>query len=194
MTKPAVFIDRDGTLSEEIGYVNHADRFKLLPASGKAIRKLNEAGVPAVIVTNQAGVARGYFPEERIRQVHERMAALLAEEGAILDGIYYCPHHADVGEPPYRKDCNCRKPRTGMIEQAARELDLDMSASYVVGDKFSDIELARRVGCKGIFVLTGYGLGLWEYDRDKAGTEPDLVTHDLLEAVEWILEDLKNSK
>lgn len=190
MSRPAVFIDRDGTLSEEIGYINHASRFRLLERSAEAIRALNEAGVAAVIVTNQAGVARGYFPEERIEEVHQRMISMLGEGGAQLDGIYYCPHHATAGEPPYRKDCDCRKPRPGMIEAAARELDLDVPASYVVGDKFSDIELARRVGCKGILVLTGYGLGQWEYDRHKTECEPDHVADDLLDAVKWILDDM----
>ncbi len=186
----AVFIDRDGTLSEEIGYVNHVSRFRLLPRSAEAIKKLNDAGVAAVIITNQAGVARGYFPEERILEVHKRMEELLAEGDAKLDGIYYCPHHPSAGEPPYRADCDCRKPKPGLLLRAAKELDLDIESSYMIGDKFSDVELAHNAGCKGILTLTGYGRGEWEYNREEAGVTPDFVAEDLLEAVEWILKDL----
>jgi len=191
MSKRAVFIDRDGTLSDEIGYVNHVSRFRLLPRSAAAIKKLNEAGVPAVIVTNQAGVARGYFPEERIHEVHARMEELLVVEGAKLDGIYYCPHHPTAGEPPYRAECDCRKPKPGLLLCAANDLDLDLSGSYMIGDKFSDVELAHTAGCKGILVLTGYGRGEWEYNRAEADVTPDFVAEDLLDAVEWILEDIK---
>ncbi len=188
--RPAVFIDRDGTLSEEIGYINHASRFRLLPRSPQAVRLLNEHGILAIITTNQAGVARGYFPEERIHEVHERMTALLAADGAHLDGIYYCPHHPGSGVPPYRADCDCRKPKTGLITRAADELAIDVAASYVVGDRFSDIELAANAGCKSVFVLTGYGLGLWEYDRGSMKAQPDFVAGDLLDAVHWILADM----
>ena len=190
MPRPAVFIDRDGTLSEELGYINHASRFRLLPRSAAAIKKLNDAGIPAVIVTNQAGVARGYFPEERVHEVHERMEAFLKEEGAVLDGIYYCPHHPSSADPAYAVECECRKPGTGLVMKAAGDLDLEVKKSYVIGDKFSDVELARRLGCKGILVLTGYGRGHWEYDRDEMKSAPDFVADDLLCAVEWILADI----
>lgn len=186
----AVFIDRDGTLSEEIGYVNHVSRFRLLPRSAEAIKKLNDAGVAAVIITNQAGVARGYFPEERILEVHNRMEELLADGGAKLDGIYYCPHHPSAGEPPYRADCDCRKPKPGLLLRAAKELDIDIKNSYMIGDKFSDVELAHNAGCKGILTLTGYGRGEWEYNREEAGVTPDFVAEDILDAVDWILKDL----
>jgi D-glycero-D-manno-heptose 1,7-bisphosphate phosphatase len=190
MPKQAVFIDRDGTLSDEIGYVNHVSRYRMLPRSAEAIKKLNESGIPAVLVTNQAGVARGYFPEERIFEVHKRMEELLAEGGALLDGVYYCPHHPSAGEPPYRAECDCRKPKPGLLLRAASELDLDISRSYMVGDKFSDVQLAHTAGCKGILVLTGYGRGEWEYNRDEAGVTPEFVAEDLLDAVEWILKDV----
>ena len=190
MSKRAVFIDRDGTLREEIGYVNHASRFRLLPRSAAAIKRLNEVGIPAVLVTNQAGVARGYFPEERILEVHERMEELLADENARLEGIYYCPHHPSAGEPPYRAECDCRKPKPGLLLCAARDLDLDIPGSYMVGDKLSDVELARAAGCKGILVLTGYGRGEWEYNSETSGVTPDFVAEDLLDAVEWILKDI----
>ncbi|HOO55424.1 MAG TPA: HAD family hydrolase [bacterium] len=191
MPKRAVFIDRDGTLSEEVGYLNHASRFRLLPRSAEAIRLLNEAGVPAVVVTNQAGVARGYFPEERILEVHERMKKLLAEGGARLDGVYYCPHHPTAGVPPYRCDCNCRKPKPGLIEKAVDELDLQAEGSYMIGDKFSDVQLGHLMKCSGILVKTGYGLGEWEYNRQDFDFEPEYVAEDLLDAVQWLLQDMK---
>ena len=191
MKKRAVFIDRDGTLSEEVGYINHVSRFMLLPHSAEAIRSLNDAGVPAVLVTNQAGVARGYFPEERIAEVHARMKELLGKDGARLDGVFYCPHHPTSGEPPYCMKCDCRKPAPGLVMKAAEELGLDAGNSYIVGDKFSDVQLARNLGCKGVLVLTGYGRGQWEYDREKYGIEPDYVAENLLDAVKWILEDMK---
>src|SRR5262245_51211482 len=131
---PGVFLDRDGTVCEEVGYVNHVSRCRLLPRSAEAIRLLNEAGLPVVVVTNQAGVARGYFQEEMILAVHDRLRALLAEQGARLAGIYYCPHHPSAGEPPYRTECGCRKPKPGMLYRASREIGIDLARSFLVGD------------------------------------------------------------
>ncbi len=189
MTYRSVFLDRDGTINEEVGYVNHLERFHLLPRAGRAIRLLNERCFKTVVVTNQSGVARGYFPESLVREVHRKMAALLAAEGASLDGIYYCPHHPDAGAPPYRQKCHCRKPATGLVEAAARELNLgpDLSGSYVVGDRGVDVEFAQKIGAKGILVLTGYGRGEWEYQRDRWKVKPAHVAEDLYEAVCWIL-------
>ena len=107
-------------------------------------------------------------------------------EGAHLDGIYYCPHHPDVGEPPYRQKCRCRKPATGLVEDAVRELDIDLSKSYMVGDRRADIEFAHRIGIKGILVLTGYGKGEWEYSKNKWEGSPDYIAPDLYDAVHWI--------
>ena len=185
--RPAVFIDRDGTLTEEVGYVNHPQRLKLLPRAAEAIRRLNAAGVPAVLVTNQAGVARGYFSEDVLHAVNDRLVRLLKDEGAHLDGVYVCPHHPTEGKPPFRAACDCRKPRPGMLERAARELDLDLRASTVVGDKTVDIETAAPVGARSVLVLTGYGRGEWEYRRDHFAVAPDHVAEDLLDAVAWVL-------
>ncbi len=187
MTNRAVFLDRDGTLNEEVGYVNHIQRFILLPRVGESIRLLNQHGWKAVVVSNQSGVARGYFPESLVHQVHEKMQDLLKREGAYLDGIYYCPHHPEVGVPPYRQRCRCRKPGTGMIEEAVKEFGLDCSESYVIGDRGVDIELARQLGAKAILVLTGYGRGEWEYRKQEWKGKPDFVAEDLFEAVQWIL-------
>jgi D-glycero-D-manno-heptose 1,7-bisphosphate phosphatase len=187
MPKAAAFIDRDGTLTEEVGYVNHPKRLRLLPRSAEAIRQLNAAGLAAVVTTNQTGVARGYFSQDVLNAVNDELVSQLKREGAHLDGIYVCPHHPTEGEPPFRARCECRKPRPGLLLRAASELGLDLAASTVVGDKPSDVLAARRAGARGVLVLTGYGLGEWEYRRDRFPAEPDYVAGDLLDAVEWIL-------
>ncbi|HEV2883074.1 MAG TPA: HAD family hydrolase [Pyrinomonadaceae bacterium] len=184
----AVFIDRDGTISEEVGYVNHPSRYRVFPYAAEAIKQLNEAGWLAVLITNQAGVARGYFTEEVIGAVHTLLAQELERGGARLDAIYYCPHHPSVGEPPYRFDCDCRKPRPGLIRRAAVELDIDLAASWMVGDRYSDTELARNAGTRAALVLSGYGRGEWEYQRAAWRHQPDLVAENLLEAVRTITE------
>jgi D-glycero-D-manno-heptose 1,7-bisphosphate phosphatase len=188
MTQPrrAVFIDRDGTISEEVGYVNHVSRYRVFPYAAEAIRVLNDAGWLAILVTNQAGVARGYFKEEIIGHVHEILTAELAQGGARLDAIYYCPHHPSVGEEPYRLDCDCRKPRPGLIERAAREFSLDLAACWMVGDRYSDTELARNAGVRAAFVLSGYGRGEWEHQRETWRHQPDMIAENLLEAVRKI--------
>lgn len=180
-------MDRDGTLTEEVGYVNHPRRLRLLPRSAAAVRRLNEAGIAAVVVTNQAGLARGYFGPEVLDAVNETLVTLLKREGAQLDGLYVCPHHPTEGQPPWRADCECRKPRPGLLRRAAADLGLDLAASAVVGDKGSDLATARAVGARAILVLTGYGLGEWEYRRASLPTEPDYVAEDLLDAAEWMI-------
>ena len=187
LRRPAVFIDRDGTLTEEMGYLNHPRRVRLLPRSAEAIRRLNHAGIPAVVVTNQAGVARGYFSEDVLHAVNGAVIALLKEAGAHLDGVYVCPHHPSVGEPPFRLDCECRKPKPGLLHRAAADLSLDLAESTMIGDKPSDLGAGRAVGARSILVLTGYGLGEWEYRRAGFSVEPDHVAEDLLDAVEWVL-------
>ena len=185
--KRAVFIDRDGTISEEVGYINHPSRFSLFPYAASAVQHLNENGWLAILVTNQAGVARGYFSEDMIQTVHATMTADLEGNGAKLDGIYYCAHHPSVGEPPYRFDCNCRKPKPGLISRAAQDFDIDLSKSWMVGDRYSDVELARNAGLKSAFVLSGYGRGEWEHQRAGWTEKSDLVAENLLEAVRLIV-------
>lgn len=188
MKRRAVFMDRDGTISEEVGYVNHTARYRVFPYSAEAVRLLNESGWLAVLVTNQAGVARGYFTEEMIGSVHGVLASELEKGGARLDAIYYCAHHPSVGEPPYRFDCDCRKPKPGLITRAAAALEIDLEESWMVGDRYSDIELARNAGTRSAFVLSGYGRGEWEYQRPAWKHQPDIVAEDLLEAVRRIIE------
>ena len=186
--KPAIFMDRDGTLSHEVGYVNHVSRFRLHSFAVDAVRLINQGGFLAVVVTNQAGVARGYFPESLIHEVHASLRASMEAGGARLDGVYFCPHHPSVGEPPYRKDCDCRKPRPGLLRRAEAELGIDLSRSFVVGDRLGDLELAWSVGAKGVLVKSGYGLGELTYHAASWTRPPDLVAEHLLEAVERILD------
>jgi D-glycero-D-manno-heptose 1,7-bisphosphate phosphatase len=178
--RPAVFLDRDGTINEEMGYINHLSRFRLLPEAAPAIRRLNEAGVPVVVVTNQSGAARGYFPASLVDEVHRLMHQLLARAGARIDAVYACLHAPDAG-------CPCRKPQPGLLLQAAQDLGLDLSRSYLVGDRYMDIQTAANAGAQGILVLTGYGLGEYEHNQVKSPAQPAHVADNLLDAVEFIL-------
>ena len=186
----AVFMDRDGTINDERGYLADPCGLGILPGAVDAIRLINENQIKAVVITNQSGVARGYFSEEVVEKIHLRLRELLEEKGAYLDGIYYCPHHPEVGPPEYRKKCNCRKPALGMLNRASTELEIDLSRSYVVGDKLTDIEPAYKVGAKGILVLTGYGKEQMEYLNERSKRQPHYIARDILEAVKWILHDL----
>ena len=178
--RPAVFLDRDGTINEEMGYINHVSRFRLLPDAVPAIRRLNEAGLPVVVVTNQSGAARGYFSPALVEEVHRHLQDLLAREGARLDAIYTCLHAPDAG-------CSCRKPKPGLLLQAAADLGLDLSRSYLVGDRYMDIQTAANAGVQGILVLTGYGLGEFELFHQTNPTQPVHVAKNLLEAAEFII-------
>ncbi len=189
--RPAVFLDRDGTINEQMGYINHVSRFHLLAGVGAAIRRLNEHNIPVVVVTNQSGLARGYFPASLLDQVHQLMQAQLAAEGARIDGLYVCPHHPEAKEERYRVRCDCRKPGTGLLEQAAREMDLDLARSFMVGDRWSDLECGARVGATPILVLTGYGRGDHAYIGPAKQLQPALVAEDLAAAVDWILARLR---
>jgi D-glycero-D-manno-heptose 1,7-bisphosphate phosphatase len=180
----AVFLDRDGTIAEEVGYLNHLSRFCVYPFAGAAIRRLNQAAVPVIVVTNQSGVARGFFPEELIAEVHETMMARLAAEGAHVDGIYYCPHGSEEA-------CACRKPLPGMLQRAVREHSLVLPGSYVVSDRYADLEMAHDAGCHGILVLTGYGRGEYQWNRTRWPRQPDRVVEDLSAAVDLILKEIR---
>ncbi len=186
MSSPAVFLDRDGTINEEMGYINHLSRFKVFPQAAPAIRHLNEAGLKVVVISNQSGVARGYFSLALMEEVSRCLTNHLAAGGARLDGFFVCTHHPNAG-------CPCRKPRPELIERAARELDLDLKRSYLIGDRYTDMETAANAGVKGILVLTGYGRGEFEFLREKAPAQPVYVAEDLADAAAWILEDLQKS-
>jgi D-glycero-D-manno-heptose 1,7-bisphosphate phosphatase len=182
--RPAVFLDRDGTIAEEVGYLDHLNRFRVFPFAAQAIRQLNVAKLPVIVITNQSGVARGYFPESLITAVHELMTTQLAREGAHVDALYYCPHKEDDA-------CACRKPKPGMLERAAREHGLDLRRSFVVGDRYGDIELAHSVDARAILVRTGYGEGEIERRAEKWPVPPDFIAENLGAAADWILRQPK---
>jgi D-glycero-D-manno-heptose 1,7-bisphosphate phosphatase len=172
-------MDRDGTVSEEIGYMYQSDMYRVYEWAGEAIRKINDSGMKAILITNQSGVERGYFPESTVHAVHDILRSELARSKARLDAIYYCPHQPDTG-------CDCRKPRPGMILQAAREMDIDVSNSFMIGDKYVDVKVGRAAGAKSILVRTGYGAGELEKHRDFP-VQPNFIADNLLHAVEAIL-------
>jgi len=187
MPNCGVFLDRDGTINEEINYLSRPDQLRLLDGAAEAIRLLNQAGCKVVVVTNQAGVARGYFSEQTVQEIHRALENILGENGAHLDAIYYCPHHPGAGIGVYKADCQCRKPKPGLLEKAATELSLDLRRSFIVGDKISDLAAGRAVSCQNILVRTGYGLES-EKEFSAYAWQPDWIADNLLEAARWILQ------
>lgn len=187
--RAAVFFDRDGTLSVEVGYVTHLDDFRLYPRAAAAVRLVNEAGLLAVLATNQAGVARGYFPEAMVERVHGKLRRELSRKGAWLDAVYYCPYNKSAKDPAYAVESELRKPHPGMLLRAAEELGLDLRRCYMVGDKYSDLECGWAAGCRSAFVLTGYGRGQRELFGESWPRQPDFVAEDVYGAVEMILEE-----
>ena len=183
MGKVAIFIDRDGTINKESGYIDRPGMVELIPGSSEAIRMINSMGLDVVVITNQSGIGRSYFNEESLKEVHDRLKEVLRKEGAYIDAVYYCPHHPDEG-------CGCRKPMPGLLKKAESELHIDLGSSYVVGDKISDILLAKNVGAKGILVKTGYGSEELK-NINEMGVRPVMVADDLLGAVKWIEKDIK---
>ncbi|MDX2085258.1 MAG: HAD family hydrolase [Candidatus Melainabacteria bacterium] len=187
----AVFLDRDGTLNVEKGYLRHVDDLALLPGAARAIAALNQAGILAILTTNQTGAARGFYPESHIVDLNQRLQALLYEEAqASLDAIFYCPHLAKGTIAPYNTDCNCRKPATGMIEMACEQFPMIQRAqSFVVGDKASDVTFAHQAGCTSILVKTGYGERVLAGKYQALTHPPHWVCDDIVEAVHVIIRE-----
>jgi D-glycero-D-manno-heptose 1,7-bisphosphate phosphatase len=185
--RAAVFFDRDGTLNEEVSFLTSPDQLRLILGASKAVRTLNTRGIPVCVISNQSAVARGLISEADLVPIHRKLAGELERDGAHIDRIYYCPHHPTDGIPPYNKECDCRKPRPGMLHRAAAELALDLRESSVIGDRIVDIQVAKAVGAKGILVLTGYGMTALEECREK-GVTPDFIAPSVREAVEYVLE------
>ena len=186
---PVVFVDRDGTLIREVGYLCRSEQLELLAQVPEAIQLLHRHGLKVVVITNQSAVARGFLGEAELGQIHLELERQLAKWGASLDGIYYCPHHPTEGVAPYRVACECRKPSVGLVERAAQELGLDPARSYVVGDQMSDMEMAARIGAKGILIQNKKA----ESGRRKAEIR-FLVVRDLWEAAKWIVQDLQGKR
>ena len=187
MSKSAVFLDRYGTINEEVGYLDDPDRLVLLPGAAQAIRRINEKKIPVVVITNQSGIARGYFDETTVEAIHERLREKLKHEGAHLDGIYLCPHHPEGKVPEFTRVCRCRKPGTALVEQAAVDLGIDLKASFMVGDHVKDMELAINAGITAVMLLTGHGREQWEKADEDLRVQVAHVADDLAGAVEWIL-------
>ncbi|EAT15126.1 D-glycero-beta-D-manno-heptose 1,7-bisphosphate 7-phosphatase [Desulfuromonas acetoxidans] len=185
---PAVFLDRDGTINVERDYLYRTEDFCFIDGADKAIRQLNDAGFVVVVVTNQSGVARGYYGEKDVERLHEYLSQQLAEIGAHVDGYYYCPHHPQSGQSPYVQECDCRKGKPGMLLQAARELDIDLSRSWMVGDKKADVDAGLAAGCRPVLVRTGHG----ESECHKIEADQVPVCDDLSAAVALILSNLLN--
>jgi D-glycero-D-manno-heptose 1,7-bisphosphate phosphatase len=185
----AVFLDRDGTISEEAGYINHIDRFHLYPWAAGAVKKLNDAGWLVILATNQSGIARGYFPEALMHQIHNDVQTELASRGAHLDAIYYCPHLAAGTVPEYSKPCECRKPKIGMLLKAAEDFQLDLPSCFVIGDRYVDIETAHHAGAQGVLVLSGYGKGEHLYLAHTWPRQPAQIAQDVSAAADWILQN-----
>nr|WP_027714500.1 D-glycero-beta-D-manno-heptose 1,7-bisphosphate 7-phosphatase [Desulfuromonas sp. TF] len=179
----AVFLDRDGTINEEKDYLHRIEDFVFIPGAAEAIRRLKEAGFLVIVVTNQSGVARGYYTLEEVAILHRHMQRVLETVGAAVDGIYVCPHHPVEGVGEYRRECDCRKGRPGMLLRAAREHGIDLSRSYMIGDKIADVEAGEVAGCLPLMVLTGYG------KTESAKISSDRVRRfaDLVDAADFIL-------
>lgn len=174
--KPAIFLDRDGTLNESVGYVNHVDRFRLFPWSVDAIRMIREERYLAVMVTNQSGVGRGFFTEELLASIHGAFEARLDKAGTRLDGVYHCPHAPSEG-------CGCRKPKDGMLRKASDELGIDLERSWIVGDTMTDLEAGWSAGARSALVKTGFGAGTLQFESDSWSRQPDLVADNVYRAV-----------
>ncbi|OFV93268.1 MAG: D,D-heptose 1,7-bisphosphate phosphatase [Acidobacteria bacterium RIFCSPLOWO2_12_FULL_54_10] len=183
----AIFFDRDGTLNEEVGYINHIERLRVFPNAARAVRAVNQAGWLSIVITNQSGIARGHFAESLLKKVHVQLRKKIAAGGAKLDDIIYCPHHPEGILPEFRLTCDCRKPAPGMLHSAAARHGIDLPNSYVIGDRYVDILMARRAGARSVLVLTGFGLGEWEFNRSGWEHQPDYVAENVYQAVRWAL-------
>jgi len=175
--KSAAFLDRDGTICEDVNYLSRPEQIKLFPFASEAVRLLNENNFLVILITNQSGIARGFFDENALREIHEKLVSELAEQNAKLDAIYFCPHNSV-------DNCACRKPKTGMIEQAAKDFSIDLKNSWMIGDKWIDVETGFRAGTKTALVLTGYG----QKDIQQLERKPDIIAESLFETVEKIIE------
>lgn len=189
----AVFLDRDGTVCEEVGYLSDEKELRLIPGAAEAIIKINQAGWKVIIISNQSGIARGYMNSDDVDRVNQKLLKLLKAEGAQVDGIYYCPHHPQ-GNSPYNIKCDCRKPEAGLLYKAAREHKLILDKSIMIGDKYSDVETAIRLNIPGILVRTGFGEGEVQKYEQLWNQTPDYIARDLSDAIEWWFNSISNSK
>jgi len=184
--KRAVFLDRDGTINEDVGYPNQFSQINIYPYSFEAVRKINQAGFLAVIVTNQSGIGRGFITEGELQVIHQKLESAFSKHKARLDGIYYCPHYLLSSDPLYRKNCSCRKPNSDLALQAVSDLNVDLESSFMIGDKVEDILFGWNIKASPILVLTGFGQKSLS-ELNKRRIQPAFVAQNILEAVNWIL-------
>lgn len=182
----AVFLDRDGTINEEVGYVNHFSRFRFIKGVFKGLKLINRLGLLTIVITNQGGVARGFFDEKFLKRLHTRMLNSIKKAGAKIDKIYYCPHNPNGSVKKYAIRCNCRKPATGLVEKAVKDFNISLENSYYIGDQKRDIEFGKRLGLITILVKTGYGKGEIYFKKFNRRFKPDYIAEDLLDAAQWI--------
>jgi D-glycero-D-manno-heptose 1,7-bisphosphate phosphatase len=187
MKKIAVFLDRDGTINEDAGYPAQSSQIRIFPASYEAVRRLNQAGLMAIVITNQSGVGRGLLTEKDLENIHKNMSAAFTKKNARLEAFYYCPHYELSSTPRYRKRCSCRKPNPGLALQAGKDFNINLRRSYTVGDKVEDVLFGRNIRATPILVMTGSGRESLAKLKDLEA-EPALVAEDIRQAVEWILE------
>jgi D,D-heptose 1,7-bisphosphate phosphatase len=180
MKNKAVFIDRDGTINIDVHYLDDPNKFEMYPGVGEGLRKLKNNGFKIIVITNQSGIGRGYFTEKQLSNIHKRMKKEFQMFTVTLDGIYYCPHHPD-------DNCNCRKPNTGLFEQAIHEHNIDVKKSYILGDKILDVGAGKKIGVRTVLIPEPHikeeflsKKNEWEYD-------PDYIADDFMDAVQWIL-------
>ena len=178
MLQRAVFLDRDGTIARDVPYCRHVDDFVILPGVPEAVRLLNECAFKVVVITNQSGISRGYFTEETLSLIHRKMKEELKKHGASVDAIYYCPHHPD-------DDCECRKPKPGLLLHAAEDMGISLRLSYMIGDDRKDTEAGREAGCRTVWLTTDQGPSVSEPHPQM----PNHVARDLYEAVQWVIRD-----
>ncbi|MEE2839017.1 MAG: HAD family hydrolase [Acidobacteriota bacterium] len=193
----AIFLDRDGTLNEEVGHLRRTEDLRIYPEALEAVRKINQSGALTIVITNQSAIARGFLDEEELGDLHGFLQEEFRREGARIDGFYYCPHHPDAGTGAYTQECTCRKPQPGMLIRAARELHLEIATSFMIGDKLDEVEAGHRAGCRSVLLKTGYGEGeLRVLDQGEFSApfeevslrRPVHVAENVLKAVDWIME------
>lgn len=192
MNRIGIFLDRDGTVNEEVDYLSSPLDLHLIPGAAEAIREANESAFKVFIITNQSGIARGILTEDRLSEIHAALVSKLAEHHANIDAIYYCPHHPDFGEAPYRASCDCRKPATGMIDRAAQRFGIDLGKSFVIGDRMIDVQTGNNSGATSILVLTGCGRQELELCRVH-GVPVGHVAEDLLDAVHYVKQTVQQA-
>ena len=180
-----LFLDRDGTINEEVDYLSSPNELRLIHGAAEAVKEANQLGLKVFIITNQSGIARGMLSESDLAEIHKKLIQLLDNEQAHIDAIYYCPHHPELGNPPYRMDCDCRKPNIGMLTKAAKDFDIDLRKSFVVGDRIIDVQTGNNAGASSILVLTGYGKEERQFLHDNH-VHVDYIAKDLHDAMQYI--------